>query len=129
MESDAFGKRGRVGRSNKKAFCYLITPPLNDLTPEARQRLKAIEELAELGSGINIALRDLDIRGAGNLLGGVYTNDTVGEHAAPMASARTLNLLDVRRGGFRRVLYCPANDHPDRRADSRRYRGAERFAR
>jgi len=62
--------RGRVGRSNKKAFCYLITPPLSTLTHEARRRLKAIEENSELGSGFNIAMQDLDIRGSGNLLGG-----------------------------------------------------------
>jgi transcription-repair coupling factor (superfamily II helicase) len=62
--------RGRVGRSNKKAFCYLLTPPLTTLTGEARKRLRAIEENYELGSGFNIALQDLDIRGAGNLLGG-----------------------------------------------------------
>jgi transcription-repair coupling factor (superfamily II helicase) len=61
--------RGRVGRSNKKAFCYLLSPPLSTLTPEARKRLKAIEEFSTLGSGFNIAMRDLDIRGAGNLLG------------------------------------------------------------
>ncbi|HUS85966.1 MAG TPA: transcription-repair coupling factor [Bacteroidales bacterium] len=62
--------RGRVGRSNKKAFCYLLTPPLNVVTHEARRRLKAIEEFSDLGSGFNIAMQDLDIRGAGNLLGG-----------------------------------------------------------
>lgn len=62
--------RGRVGRSNKKAFCYLLAPPLNTLTNDARRRLKAIEEYSELGSGFNIAMQDLDIRGSGNLLGG-----------------------------------------------------------
>jgi transcription-repair coupling factor (superfamily II helicase) len=62
--------RGRVGRSNKKAFCYLLAPPLTTLTHEARRRLKAIEEYSELGSGFNIAMQDLDIRGSGNLLGG-----------------------------------------------------------
>ncbi|HUX58229.1 MAG TPA: transcription-repair coupling factor [Bacteroidales bacterium] len=62
--------RGRVGRSNKKAFCYLMAPPLSTLTHEARRRLKAIEEFSELGSGFNIAMQDLDIRGSGNLLGG-----------------------------------------------------------
>jgi transcription-repair coupling factor (superfamily II helicase) len=67
--SDLHQLRGRVGRTNKKAFCYLLTPPLSGLTREARQRLRAIEEFAELGSGFNIAMRDLDIRGAGNLLG------------------------------------------------------------
>lgn len=68
--SDLHQMRGRVGRSNKKAFCYLLAPPASMLTTEARKRLKAIEEFADLGSGFNIALRDLDIRGAGNLLGG-----------------------------------------------------------
>ena len=61
--------RGRVGRSNKKAFCYLLSPPLATLTSEARKRLSAIEEFSDLGSGFNIAMRDLDIRGSGNLLG------------------------------------------------------------
>ena len=67
--SDLHQLRGRVGRSNKKAFCYLLSPPLSSLTPEARRRLQAIEEFSDLGSGFNIAMRDLDIRGAGNLLG------------------------------------------------------------
>jgi transcription-repair coupling factor (superfamily II helicase) len=62
--------RGRVGRSNKKAFCYLLAPPPETVTPEARRRLKAIEEFSELGSGFNLAMQDLDIRGSGNLLGG-----------------------------------------------------------
>jgi transcription-repair coupling factor (superfamily II helicase) len=62
--------RGRVGRSNKKAFCYLLAPPVTTLTHEARRRLKAIEEFSDLGSGFNIAMQDLDIRGSGNLLGG-----------------------------------------------------------
>ena len=67
--SDLHQLRGRVGRSNKKAFCYLIVPPLTTLTDDARRRLKAIEEFSDLGSGFNIAMQDLDIRGAGNLLG------------------------------------------------------------
>jgi transcription-repair coupling factor (superfamily II helicase) len=67
--SDLHQLRGRVGRSNKKAFCYLLAPPLNVLSPEARKRLQAISEFSELGSGFYIALQDLDIRGAGNLLG------------------------------------------------------------
>ncbi|TAJ14268.1 transcription-repair coupling factor [Marinilabiliaceae bacterium JC017] len=62
--------RGRVGRSNKKAFCYLMAPPLTTLTQEARRKLKIIEEFSDLGSGFNIAMQDLDIRGAGNMLGG-----------------------------------------------------------
>ena len=61
--------RGRVGRKNKKAFCYLLTPPPNTLSDTARKRLRAIEEFSDIGSGFNIAMRDLDIRGAGNLLG------------------------------------------------------------
>jgi transcription-repair coupling factor (superfamily II helicase) len=67
--SDLHQLRGRVGRSNKKAFCYLITPPLAALSPEARRRLTALEEFSDLGSGFKIAMQDLDIRGAGNLLG------------------------------------------------------------
>ncbi len=67
--SDLHQLRGRVGRSNRKAFCYLLAPPAALQTPEARRRLKAIEEFSELGSGLNIAMQDLDIRGAGNLLG------------------------------------------------------------
>ncbi|MGB3076378.1 MAG: transcription-repair coupling factor [Chitinophagales bacterium] len=68
--SDLHQLRGRVGRSNKKAFCYLVTPPLSTLTSDARKRLKTIEEFADLGSGFQISMRDMDIRGAGNLLGG-----------------------------------------------------------
>ncbi len=67
--SDLHQLRGRVGRSNKKAFCYIFSPPDTLLSPEARRRLKAVEEFSALGSGFNIALQDLDIRGAGNLLG------------------------------------------------------------
>ena len=67
--SDLHQLRGRVGRSNRKAFCYLMAPPLNMLTSDARRRLQAIETFAELGSGFNIAMQDLDIRGAGNILG------------------------------------------------------------
>ncbi len=67
--SDLHQLRGRVGRSDRKAFCYLIVPPLVTITDDARRRLKAIEEFSDLGSGFNIAMQDLDIRGAGNLLG------------------------------------------------------------
>lgn len=68
--SDLHQLRGRVGRNNKQAFCYLLAPPLHSLTDEARKRLQAIEQFSDLGSGLHIAMRDLDIRGAGNLLGG-----------------------------------------------------------
>jgi len=68
--SDLHQMRGRVGRSNKKAFCYLLTPPTSLLTSDSRKRLGTLEEFSELGDGFKVAMRDLDIRGAGNLLGG-----------------------------------------------------------
>ena len=68
--SDLHQMRGRVGRSNKKAYCYLLTPPTSLLTADSRKRLAALEEFSELGDGFKVAMRDLDIRGAGNLLGG-----------------------------------------------------------
>jgi len=68
--SDLHQMRGRVGRSNKKAFCYFITPPYSAMTEEARKRIQALTQFSELGSGFNIAMKDLEIRGAGDLLGG-----------------------------------------------------------
>ncbi|HBK83328.1 MAG TPA: transcription-repair coupling factor, partial [Flavobacterium sp.] len=68
--SDLHQMRGRVGRSNKKAFCYFITPPYSMMTSEAQKRITALEQFSELGSGFNIAMKDLEIRGAGDLLGG-----------------------------------------------------------
>lgn len=68
--SDLHQMRGRVGRSNRQAFCYILSPPLSVLTTDARKRLSAIEEFSDLGSGIHVAMRDLDIRGAGDILGG-----------------------------------------------------------
>jgi len=68
--SDLHQLRGRVGRSNKKAFCYLVAPPMSTLTQDSRKRLTTLEQYSDLGSGFQIAMRDLDIRGAGNLLGG-----------------------------------------------------------
>lgn len=68
--SDLHQMRGRVGRSNRKAYCHLISPPLTSLTDDAKRRLRTLEEYAELGSGFQVAMKDLDIRGAGNLLGG-----------------------------------------------------------
>ena len=68
--SDLHQMRGRVGRSNKKAFCYFITPDYSAMTPEARKRIQALEQFTDLGSGFNIAMKDLEIRGAGDLLGG-----------------------------------------------------------
>jgi len=71
--SDLHQMRGRVGRSNKKAFCYFITPPYHMMTDEARKRIQALEMFSDLGSGLNIAMKDLEIRGAGDLLGGVLS--------------------------------------------------------
>jgi transcription-repair coupling factor (superfamily II helicase) len=68
--SDLHQMRGRVGRSNKKAFCYFITPPYSAMTDDARKRITALEQFSGLGSGLNIAMKDLEIRGAGDLLGG-----------------------------------------------------------
>jgi transcription-repair coupling factor (superfamily II helicase) len=68
--SDLHQMRGRVGRSNKKAFCYFITPPFDVMTTEARKRIQALEQFTALGSGFNIAMKDLEIRGAGDILGG-----------------------------------------------------------
>ena len=68
--SDLHQLRGRVGRSNKKAFCYLLAPPISTLPPDSRKRLTTLEQYSDLGSGFQIAMRDLDIRGAGNMLGG-----------------------------------------------------------
>ena len=68
--SDLPQMRGRVGRSNKKAFCYFITPPYSAMTDDARKRIQALEQFSDLGSGFNIAMKDLEIRGAGDLLGG-----------------------------------------------------------
>jgi transcription-repair coupling factor (superfamily II helicase) len=68
--SDLHQMRGRVGRSNKKAFCYFITPPYSAMTDDARKRIQALEQFTDLGSGLNIAMKDLEIRGAGDLLGG-----------------------------------------------------------
>jgi transcription-repair coupling factor (superfamily II helicase) len=67
--ADLHQMRGRVGRSNRKAFCYLITPPYDMMTSDARKRLEAIEQFSDLGSGFQIAMKDLEIRGAGDLLG------------------------------------------------------------
>ena len=67
--SDLHQMRGRVGRSNQKAYCYLLAPPVYTLPEDGQRRLQAIEQYSDLGSGFNVAMRDLDIRGAGNLLG------------------------------------------------------------
>ncbi|MBK7131704.1 MAG: transcription-repair coupling factor [Bacteroidales bacterium] len=93
--------RGRVGRSNKKAFCYLLAPPLTTLTHEARRRLKAIEEFSELGSGFNIAMQDLDIRGSGNLLGGEQSGFIADVGFETYQRILNEAMLELRESGFR----------------------------
>ena len=93
--------RGRVGRSNKKAFCYLLSPPLGTLTHEARRRLKAIEEFSELGSGFNIAMQDLDIRGSGNLLGGEQSGFIADVGFETYQRILNEALLELREAEFR----------------------------
>lgn len=92
--------RGRVGRSNRRAFCYLIVPPLVTITDEARRRLKAIEEFSDLGSGFNIAMQDLDIRGAGNLLGAEQSGfiTEMGYETYQMVLAEAMEELGVETG-------------------------------
>ena len=112
--SDLHQLRGRVGRSNRKSFCYLIVPPLVTISDDARRRLKAIEEFSDLGSGFNIAMQDLDIRGAGNLLGaeqsgfiadmGYETYQKILNEAMEELGMESGNT--VRRGGEKFVEDC-----------------------
>ena len=98
--SDLHQLRGRVGRSNRKAFCYLVVPPLATMTEDARRRLKAIEEFSDLGSGFNIAMQDLDIRGAGNLLGAEQSGfmADMGYEAYQQILAEAMEELGVETG-------------------------------
>ncbi|WP_234445745.1 transcription-repair coupling factor [Carboxylicivirga marina] len=104
--------RGRVGRSNKKAFCYLMAPPLSTLTQEARRRLKIVEEFSDLGSGFNIAMQDLDIRGAGDVLGGEQSGfiSDIGYETYQ----RILNeaLLELRETEYKDTFEDQQNDTP-----------------
>lgn len=103
--SDLHQLRGRVGRSNKKAFCYLLAPPLEILPNEAKRRLKAIESFSDLGSGFNIAMQDLDIRGAGNLLGGEqsgFINDIGYESFQRILKEA---MLELRETEFEEMFY------------------------
>lgn len=99
--SDLHQLRGRVGRSNRRSFCYLIVPPLVSVTDEARRRLKAIEEFSDLGSGFNIAMQDLDIRGAGNLLGAEQSGfiTEMGYETYQKILAEAMEELGVENGG------------------------------
>ena len=100
--SDLHQLRGRVGRSNKKSFCYLIVPPLASVTDDARKRLKAIEEFSDLGSGFSIAMQDLDIRGAGNLLGAEQSGfiSEMGYETYQKILAEAMEELGVEVGQF-----------------------------
>ncbi|MCT4600651.1 MAG: transcription-repair coupling factor [Marinifilaceae bacterium] len=103
--SDLHQLRGRVGRSNKKAYCYLLAPPIDSLNDEAARRLRAIENFSDLGSGFNIAMQDLDIRGAGNLLGGEqsgFIND-IGYEAYQKILKETLQ--ELKETEFKDLFY------------------------
>ncbi len=103
--------RGRVGRSNRKAFCYLLAPPFETLTHEARRRLKAIEEFSELGSGFNIAMQDLDIRGSGNLLGGEQSGFIADVGFETFQRIITEAMLELREAGYSEQDTEPAGIH------------------
>ncbi len=111
--SDLHQLRGRVGRSNKKAFCYLLAPPVQLLTPEAKRRLRAIEEYSELGSGMNIAMQDLDIRGAGNLLGAEQSGfiADIGLETYQRILAETI--LELKENEFRDVFMTPGEEEKE----------------
>ena len=111
--SDLHQLRGRVGRSNKKAFCYLLAPPMSSVTPEARRRLKAIEDFADLGSGFNIAMQDLDIRGAGNLLGGEQSGFIA--EIGYETYQRILNeaIQELKENEYRDVFFNPESEKVD----------------
>ncbi len=96
--------RGRVGRTNKRAFCYLLAPPLTTLPADSRRRLKAIEQFSELGSGFNIALQDLDIRGAGNLLGGEQSGFITDIGIETYNQILNEAMLELRNDEFKDVL-------------------------
>jgi transcription-repair coupling factor (superfamily II helicase) len=105
--------RGRVGRSNKKAFCYLLAPPLDTLTHEARRRLKAIEEFSELGSGFNIAMQDLDIRGSGNLLGGEQSGFIADVGFETYQRILNEAMAELRESGEKEVIAKSRQDEVD----------------
>lgn len=96
--------RGRVGRTNKRAFCYLMAPPIATLPTDSRRRLRAIEQFSELGSGFNIALQDLDIRGAGNLLGGEQSGFITDIGIETYNQILNEAMLELKHGEFKEVL-------------------------
>ncbi|MDE6321490.1 MAG: transcription-repair coupling factor, partial [Muribaculaceae bacterium] len=104
--------RGRVGRSSRKAFCYLLVPPSNPLTPVARRRLQAIESFSDLGSGIHIAMQDLDIRGAGNLLGAEQSGFIADLGYETYQKILKEAVSELRTEEFPDVLDDADNNHP-----------------
>jgi len=110
--------RGRVGRSNKKAFCYLLAPPLTSVSTEARRRLEAINNFSELGSGFNIALQDLDIRGAGNMLGGEQSGYIADIGFETYHKILDEALLELRENEFRGQLLPQGNSKTNKNADN-----------
>ncbi len=102
--SDLHQLRGRVGRSNRKAFCYLLAPPLYSLSTDSRRRLQAIENFSELGSGIHIAMQDLDIRGAGNLLGAEQSGFIADLGYETYQKILKEAMLELRRDEFKDVF-------------------------
>jgi transcription-repair coupling factor (superfamily II helicase) len=111
--SDLHQMRGRVGRSNKKAFCYFITPPYDVMTTEARKRIQALEQFTELGSGFNIAMKDLEIRGAGDLLGGEQSGfiNEIGFDAYQKILAEAID--ELKENEFKE-LYDEVEGHHDK---------------
>ena len=118
--SDLHQLRGRVGRSNKRAFCYLLAPPLTTLTSEARRRLKAIEELSDLGSGFNIALQDLDIRGAGNMLGAEQSGFIADIGFETYTRILNEAMLELRENEFK-DLYSEKEEKPEEELPEKKY--------
>ncbi len=111
--SDLHQMRGRVGRSNKKAFCYFITPAYDVMTPDARKRIQALEQFTELGSGFNIAMKDLEIRGAGDLLGGEQSGfiNEIGFDAYQKILAEA---IDELKGNEFKELYSEVEGHQEK---------------
>ncbi|MBQ9473910.1 MAG: transcription-repair coupling factor [Bacteroidales bacterium] len=109
--ADLHQMRGRVGRSNKKAFCYMMVPSFSMLTPDALKRLKAIEEFSSIGSGFNIAMRDLDIRGAGNILGAEQSG-FISEIGYDMYQKILNEAIEELREGEFRDLFPAETDRP-----------------
>ena len=102
--SDLHQLRGRVGRSNRKAYCYLFAPPMSVLPPDSRKRLKTIEEFSEIGSGFDVAMRDLDIRGAGNLLGGEQSGFIADIGYDTYQKILTEAIMELKEGEFKDVF-------------------------